>query len=176
MKKGYVQVYTGDGKGKTTAALGLALRAVGRGFKVVVFQFLKGAPSGELYSAALFGEQFKIIRLAETNRFVGSLGADEKRLLGERLREELARVREVLEEESCDILVLDEIMAAVHAGLIEVEELCELVDSRPPGMEMVLTGRRAPGAVIERADLVTEMVPVRHYLERGVRAREGIEK
>ena len=176
MEQGYVQVYTGDGKGKTTAALGLGLRAVGRGFRVVMFQFLKGTPSGELESTPLLGGRFTIIRLAETQKFFGSLTKLEKEDLKERLREEMQRVRTVIKEEGCDILILDEIMAAIHAGLITVEEVCSLVDSRPRRMEMVLTGRSALEEIIERADLVTEMRPVKHYMENGVAARTGIEK
>ena len=176
MEKGYLQVYTGDGKGKTTAALGLGLRAVGSGLRVIMFQFLKGAPSSELDSVPLLGGRFKIIRLAESDKFFGALSAAEKEALRARLGQELTQVRAVMEQRSCDLLILDEIMAAIHGGLLTVEEVCALVDERPQGMEMVLTGRRAPQELIERADLVTEMVCIKHYLERGVKARRGIEK
>ncbi len=176
MQAGYLQVYTGDGKGKTTAALGLALRAVGRGLKVVFFQFLKGTPSGELTGALRLGGDLRIIRLAETEKFVGAMSEGEKALLGKSLGEELGQVRTVIEKELCDIIVLDEIMAVIHAGLLTVGEVCALIDSRPPGMEMVLTGRAAPRVIIDRADLVTEMRPVKHYMDAGVRARRGIEK
>lgn len=176
MKKGYVQVYTGDGKGKTTAALGLGLRAVGGGFRVIMFQFLKGAHSGELDSVPVLGGRFRIIRLAETDKFFGALNEREKAELKERLQEELKQVREVLAEESCDILILDEIMAAIHGELLSVDEVCSLIDSRPGSMEMILTGRSAPQAVIDRADLVTEMRCVKHYMDHGVPARAGIEK
>jgi len=176
VEKGYLQIYTGDGKGKTTAALGLGLRAVGSGLRVIMFQFLKGAPSSELDSVPLLGGRFKIIRLAESDKFFGALSDAEKEALRTRLAQELDRVRAVMENRSCDLLILDEIMAVIHGGLLTVEEVCALVDERPPGMEMVLTGRRAPQELIERADLVTEMVCIKHYLERGVKARRGIEK
>ncbi len=176
MEKGYLQIYTGSGKGKTTAALGLGLRAVGSGLKVIMFQFLKGVHSGELDSASLLGDNFKIIRLAESGKFFGALNDAEKKELRAKLRQELDQVREVMEQELCDLLILDEIMAAFHGGLLSVEEVCLLVDARPPGMEMVLTGRSAPQELIDRADLVTEMSCVKHYMDRGVVARRGIEK
>ena len=176
MKNGYVQVYTGDGKGKTTAALGLGLRAVGRGLKVVMFQFLKGAPSGELESTPLLEGRFKIIRLAETKKFFGSMIETEKAELKTRLQAELKQVEDVLAGSACDILILDEIMAAYHGGLISLEEILSLIDRKPPTMELILTGRSAPEAIIARADLVTEMRPIKHYMDKGVPARIGIEK
>ena len=176
MKKGYVQVYTGDGKGKTTAALGLGLRAAGRGFKVVMFQFLKGAYSGELDSTPLLDGRFTIIRLGETKKFFGSLNEQERKELRGKLQEELKQVEAILKSEDCDILILDEIMAAVHGELITVEQVCKLIDARPDGMELVLTGRNAPQSVIDRADLVSEVRCVKHYMDKGVPARAGVEK
>ncbi len=176
MDKGYVQVYTGDGKGKTTAALGLGLRAVGSGFKVIMFQFLKGAYSGELDSTTALGGKFQIIRLAETGKFFSALNKQEKLELKERLQGELDQVYSVLKNESCDILILDEIMAAIHGELLSVEEVCRLIEARPAGMEMILTGRSAPQAIIEKADLITEMRCIKHYMDNSVPARSGIEK
>ncbi len=176
MDKGYVQVYTGDGKGKTTAALGLGLRAAGGGFKVIMFQFLKGAHSGELDSTPCLGGRFQIIRLAETDKFFGALSEKEKEELKERLQVEMSRVREVLENGACDILILDEIMAVIHGKLLTTGEVCDLIDARPPGMEMILTGRSAPQSVLDKADLVTEMLCIKHYMDKGVPARDGIEK
>ncbi len=176
MKKGYVQVYTGDGKGKTTAALGLGLRASGGGFKVIMFQFLKGAHSGELDSVPALGGKFEIVRLGETHKFFGSLSEKEKEELKLRLVCELEKVKEVLENKTCDILILDEIMAVIHGRLMTVEQVCALIDARPAGMEMVLTGRSVPQAVIDKADLVTEMRCIKHYMDQGVPARKGIEK
>ncbi len=176
MEKGYVQIYTGDGKGKTTAALGLGLRAAGRGLKVVMYQFLKGAPSGELESAPLLEGRFKIIRLAETRKFFGSMVEAEKAELKTRLKTELRQVEEVLADGYYDILILDEIMAALHGGLLTLEEILSLIDQKPTSMELVLTGRAAPPEIIARADLVTEMRPLKHYMDKGVPARVGIEK
>ena len=176
MEKGYVQIYTGEGKGKTTAALGLGLRAVGRGFKVIMFQFLKGAHSGELDSAPCFEDRFKIIRLAETKKFVGAMDEEELTELKLKLKEERSQVKKVLAEKSCDILILDEMMAVLHAGLLGVDEVLSLIKARPSTMELVLTGRAVPDEIVELADLVTEMRPIKHYMDQGVMARIGIEK
>ena len=176
MKKGYVQVYTGEGKGKTTAALGLGLRAVGRGFKVIMFQFLKGAFSGELKSTSCFAGRFQIIRLAETKKFVGAMSEKELAELKSKLQEEISQVKQVMAEKSCDILILDEIMAVIHAGLLSVGEVLQLIRARQPEMELVLTGRAVPPEISEQADLITEMKAVKHYMEKGVAARIGIEK
>ncbi|OPL10792.1 MAG: cob(I)yrinic acid a,c-diamide adenosyltransferase [Firmicutes bacterium ML8_F2] len=176
MEKGYVQIYTGDGKGKTTAALGLGLRAVGSGFRVIMFQFLKGSPSGELKSVTMLGKNFEIIRLAESKKFFWTMNEQEKNELKKNMQGELEQVRKVLVNKECDLLILDEIMAAIHGELLSVEDACALIDLRPPGMEMVLTGRSAPNKLIERADLVTEMRCIKHYMDKGVTARKGIEK
>ncbi len=176
MEKGYVQVYTGDGKGKTTAALGLGLRAAGGGFQVIMFQFLKGIHSGELDSAPCLGGRFQIIRLAETKKFFGAMNDLEKVELKKRLQDELARVKTVIISASCDIVILDEIMAALHGNLLDVKDVTDLIEARPPGMEMILTGRNAPAEILERADLVTEMKCIKHYMDQGVPARKGIEK
>ena len=176
MNEGYIQVYTGDGKGKTTAALGLGLRAVGRGYNVIMFQFLKGSESGELKSVLYVSGKYKIIRLAETKKFFFNLTREEKETLKKKLENELKQVYEVMANQACDVLILDEIMAALHGGLLTVEEICKLMDSKPSGMELILTGRSAPPEVLERADLVTEMRCVKHYMDKGVMARAGIEK
>ncbi|MGI6318789.1 MAG: cob(I)yrinic acid a,c-diamide adenosyltransferase [Firmicutes bacterium] len=176
MNEGYIQVYTGDGKGKTTAALGLGLRAVGRGYNVIMFQFLKGSESGELKSVLYLSGKYKIIRLAETKKFFFNLTREEKETLKKKLENELKQVYEVMANQACDVLILDEIMAALHGGLLTVEEICKLMDSKPSGMELILTGRSAPPEVLERADLVTEMRCVKHYMDKGVMARAGIEK
>lgn len=176
MDKGYVQLYTGDGKGKTTASLGLGLRAVGRGYRVVMFQFLKGCDSGELESVNAFQNQFEIIRLAESEKFFFSMRPEEKDDFKKRLQEELKQVYQIMEEEACDLLILDEIMGAYHAGLLTVAELIALVKAKPSSMELILTGRSAPQEILDIADLATEMRCVKHYLDKGVKARTGIEK
>lgn len=176
LKEGYVQVYTGDGKGKTTAALGLGLRAVGRNYRVIMFQFLKGCTSGELESVSAFpSDKFKIIRLAETEKFISSMTEEEKNSLKKRLQHEIKQVYDVMESKACELLILDEIMAAYHAGLLEVSEIAALIDAKPSGMELILTGRSASQEILDKADLVTEMRCIKHYMDKGVKARAGIE-
>jgi cob(I)alamin adenosyltransferase len=171
LDRGFVQVYTGDGKGKTTAALGLALRASGRGLRTYIGQFMKGQRHGELValrdhpliSLEQYGDVRCIRREDVTQDHVVQAGKG------------LARARERMLSGQFDIVVLDEVCVAIWFGLLDVEAVLDFVNTAPPGVEIVLTGRRAPDALIARADLVTEMRPIKHYFERGVGARKGIE-
>ena len=173
--RGCLQVYTGDGKGKTTAAFGLALRAAGRGLPVFIGQFMKGYEYGEIFAVRRFSglvtvEQFGSETCipwkeapAEVDVKLAAAG--------------LGRCREILELAKHKIVVLDEISVAVHFRLIEEADLLDLVDSRPHGVELVCTGRYAPKALIERADLVTEMKEIRHpFNTEKLSARDGIER
>jgi len=172
---GYIHVYTGNGKGKTTAALGLALRAVGSGLKVLIIQFLKGEGSytGERETALRLAPELEI-RARGDEGFVES--ADPSPRDGELAREALDEALQEISGGRWDLVILDEINVAVHFGLIAVQDILELLDSKPDGVEIVLTGRYAPVELIERADLVTEMREVKHYYKAGVPARRGIEK
>jgi len=172
---GYIHVYTGNGKGKTTAALGLAFRAVGSGLKVLIVQFLKGEDNytGELESALKLAPDLEI-RTRGGAGFVDP--ADPEPGAGEMVREALDEARREIQSGRWDLVILDEINVAVHFGLIDVQEVLELLDSKPDGVEIVLTGRYAPLELIERADLVTEMREIKHYFKAGVPARKGIEK
>jgi cob(I)alamin adenosyltransferase len=171
LKRGFVHVYTGHGKGKTTAALGLALRAAGRGLRTYIGQFMKGRLYGEL--AALrdhalitieqFGRPDCFHREEVTPEDVG------------RARQGLARARSILTGGQYDLVILDEINVALWFGLLTLDEVMGLLDVRPEQVELVLTGRYAPPALIERADLVTEMGEVKHYYQQGIPARKGIE-
>jgi len=174
MTKGRVQVYTGDGKGKTTAAMGLALRAAGWGLDVAICQFLKGRECGERVSAALLpGLSFH--RFMETKHFIGEMSPGEFNAFRERARTEFDTFRKWIAACSADLVILDEILAPLHAGIITEDELIALLDTKPHHAEWVLTGRAAPTAVIEKADLVTEMHEVKHYYAQGIFARKGIE-
>jgi cob(I)alamin adenosyltransferase len=173
LSRGLIQVYTGDGKGKTTCALGLALRAVGQGFKVYMVQFMKGRETGELRAAAE--------RLAPdmTMRSFGRPGLVNLRAPAP---EDLALVqeawdlaREVILAGKHDLVILDEINLALTFNLVPREEVFQVLRERSPWMEVVLTGRQAPPELVELADLVTEMRPVKHYYAAGVPARRGIE-
>jgi cob(I)alamin adenosyltransferase len=172
LERGCVQVYTGNGKGKTTAALGLALRAVGRGFNVCVFQFIKGGgPYGEHLVAEKLAPLFTIIQSGRPG-WVNTKDISEDRRVAQ---EALLQVQKILTSDCYDLIVLDEINGAVNFGLIDVEQVLDLIAMKPERVELVLTGRNAHERVIETADLVTEMREIKHYYTAGVPARTGIE-
>ena len=168
--KGLVQVYTGDGKGKTTAALGLALRAVGQKMKVVIIQFVKGDRTcGE----HLFAEKYRlfdIVQLNTGNSFTQTL--DELRPITEQT---LSFAEETLSKGDYDIVILDEIFVALSKKLITTSQVIDLISKKPEKVELILTGRGAPREIIQRADLVTKMVAVKHPFDRGITGRRGIE-
>lgn len=173
LSRGYIHIYTGDGKGKTTAALGLALRASGHGMCSYIGQFMKGQHYGELtalhnhpyITIEQYGDPRCCIRREEvTPEHVAQA------------RRGLERAREAMRSGRFDVLVLDEINVALWFGLLAIEEVLALLDERPENVEVILTGRRAPQQLIDRADLVTEMQEVKHYYQSGVSARKGIER
>jgi len=172
LSRGLIQVYTGEGKGKTTSALGLGLRAVGRGLKVYVIQFIKGRETGESRAASRLAPEL-------TLRFFGRPGFGRLRSPSPEdlrlIREAWDLARRVIAAGDHDLVILDEINLALAHGLVPLTEALEVLSRRPPRVELVLTGRQAPPELLEMADLVTEMHPVKHYFQAGVRAREGIE-
>jgi cob(I)alamin adenosyltransferase len=174
LEKGLVQVYTGNGKGKTTAALGLAFRAVGRGLTVYMIQFVKGRDRcGEHLAAERFAPDFTIVQMGHE----GWLGREEPGPEAVRMaREAFQMARDAVTCARYDLVILDEINTAVSHGLVAVEELLTLIREKGAHVELVLTGRNAAPEVIEAADLVTEMREVKHYYKAGVKARIGIEK
>jgi len=173
MKQGLVQVYTGSGKGKTTAALGVALRAVGHGMKVLVIQFMKGkANGGEQGTARRLSPELTVIR-AGRKAFVSRSAPDP--IDFELARKGFTMAMKALEDGAHDVVILDEINMVVDYGLISLSDLLHLIDSKPTTMELILTGRNARPEVLERADLVTEMVERKHYYQKGIPARKGIE-
>lgn len=173
MEKGLIQIYTGNGKGKTTAALGLALRAVGHRLKVLVVQFMKGnIDYGELESARkLF--PYLTIRQMGQKTFISRAHPDPTDL--QLAQEGFFLARKAIENGEYDIVILDEINMAVDYGLIPLSDVLELIDSKPETVELILTGRNAKAEIMDRADLVTEMVDRKHYYDKGVSARKGIE-
>lgn len=174
LSKGMIQVYTGDGKGKTTAALGLACRAVGYGLKVFVIQFMKGNIAyGEIESLKKLAPYLTIKQMGR-GCLVGRDTLDPVDFTSAQEAMDLAR--EVLQGGEYDIVILDEINIAVDLGLVNKEEVLKLMDERPSQVELVLTGRYAVPEIIERADLVTEMVEIKHYYHTGIKARDGIER
>lgn len=170
--QGLVQVYTGDGKGKTTAALGLALRAAGRGLRVHIVQFMKGwLDSGEQRAV----EWLPTVTLARFGHrgFVNPKHPRPEDL--EQARLALEEGRRAMRSGEVDILILDEAITALSFGLLSLEDILKLLDERPPHVELVLTGRGAPAELCRRADLVTEMCARKHPFAQGVQAREGVE-
>jgi cob(I)alamin adenosyltransferase len=172
--RGYVQVYTGDGKGKTTAALGIAMRAAGHGMKVRIFQFMKGQIEyGELEAARLLFPHVEILQFGRET-FVDRKEPDPEDLRLARQGWEAAR--EAILEKKADIVILDEINCAMDFGLLSVAEVLEVLRGKPYDLEVILTGRNAPMEIVEAADLVTEMLQIKHYFFEGVEARLGIER
>lgn len=168
--KGFIHLYTGNGKGKTTAALGLALRAAGAGKKVYIAQFVKGMHYSELDALQRFPEielkQFGLDCFIVNEPTSADIGA---------ARAGLAETRKVLAGKKFDVVVLDEICIALFYRLVELGDVLSLLRSKPAETEVVMTGRYAPEALYDAADLVTEMTEIRHYYSKGVEARKGIE-
>ncbi|MBF0336899.1 MAG: cob(I)yrinic acid a,c-diamide adenosyltransferase [Nitrospirae bacterium] len=179
MFKGYVQVYTGNGKGKTTAAVGLAVRAAGSGLRVFFAQFIKSTGSGEFHFISRSGTLptlQSVDDLIEVRQYGmgfvrGAPGAEdiEAAIRG------LSQCQEAVLSANYQVVILDEINVAMTLGLLGLDEVVELIQGRPQGVELVLTGRGAPQRVIELADLVTEFREIKHYFTKGVTARQGIE-
>jgi cob(I)alamin adenosyltransferase len=171
MRKGYIQVYTGTGKGKTTAALGLALRAAGAGLIVFIAQFIKKKRCSEHKALERFNDLITY-RHYGTGLLRGAAPTGEAIDAAQNGFEEVHRI---VTSGRYDLVILDEINTAAHYNLVSVEGILSLLDVKPSGMEMVLTGRYADDRIIEKADLVTEMKEIKHYYKKGVKARKGIE-
>lgn len=172
LKEGLVQVYTGSGKGKTSAALGLALRALGRGLRVYIIQFIKGGfDYGELYAA----RRMKNLQLKAfgKGRFVTHTPPRSEDVNAAEEAFEFAKA--VILGGEYDIVILDEINIALNLELLTINSVLELITEKPNHVELVLTGRCAPSKIIDVADLVTEMVEIKHPLKKGVHPRKGIE-
>ncbi len=170
--KGYVQVYTGNGKGKTTASLGLCVRAAGAGLKVFVVQFLKQGDYSEIKALERFPELITVEQYG-LGRFVKGRPSPEDIQAGKKGYD---RVVEILTQGQHDVVVVEEGNVAVMCGLFSENDLLKLMDLKPDHVELVITGRGATPGVMERADLVTEMREIKHYYQNGVMARTGIEK
>lgn len=170
-KKGLVMVYTGDGKGKTTAALGLALRCVGHGGRVMVVQFMKGRTYGELKAAKLMpGLE---ILMAGRDVFVNKKNPD--KIDVEMAKDGFARAVKYVKSGDYRMVVLDELNMALDYGLVGLKPVLRLIKNCPPGVNLVFTGRAAPEALMEAADMVSEVREVKHHYQQGVAARAGIE-
>ena len=170
-ERGTVQLYTGDGKGKTTASLGAAIRAAGHGRRVLMIQFMKGRLYGELnVSKCIVG--FEIEQYGRDEFVDPKEPAPVDRELAAR---GWARALEAAGDEELDLLILDEINVAVSFGLVALEDVVRFIEEKPPRLELILTGRYAPEELIALADTVTEMREIKHHYQKGVAARKGIE-
>jgi cob(I)alamin adenosyltransferase len=172
--RGYVQVYTGNCKGKTTAALGLAFRAMGRGLKTYIGQFMKGQQYGELEAARLVKPYITIEQYGKKG--FTHVKNPPKREDVRMAQEGLAKARKAMLAGDYDIVIFDEIITAHCFHLVSIDNMLDLIKNKPDNVEIVLTGRYAPQELIDAADLVTEMLEIKHYYTKGVTGRDGIER
>lgn len=165
-----IQVYTGNGKGKTTAAFGLALRAAGAGLKVYIGQFLKGGNYSELKTL----KKIKNIKVEQFGRrcFIKKTPDKKDIILA---RKGLEKIKQIIAKRNYDIVILDEINIALKLKLLDLKEVIKLIKKTPKNLELILTGRAAPSAILKIADLVSQIKEVKHYYKKGIKARKGIE-
>ena len=170
--KGYVQIYTGNGKGKTTASLGLSIRAAGAGLKVFIGQFMKMGDYSEIKALERFSDLITIEQYGIKGFVKGKPSPEDI----EASKKGLEKIKSIVASGAYDLVILEEGNVAVMCGLFDVQELIDIIDAKPDNMELVITGRGADSRVIEKADLVTEMKEIKHYYQKGVKSRVGIEK
>lgn len=172
---GLIHIYCGDGKGKTTAAVGLAVRCAGRGNKVLLVQFLKSRDSGELYSLAKLPD-VEVMRGKESKKFTFQMNEEEKHALLIEHNKMFEQVLAKIKNGGYSLLILDEVIGALNAKVFEMQKLTEFLRHKPENLEVVLTGRNPAPELVEIADYVSEMRKVKHPMDKGIMAREGIEK
>ena len=170
--KGYVQVYTGNGKGKTTAALGLAIRAAGAGLKVFIAQFIKMGEYSEIKALTRFADLITVAQFGRGRFIKGKPSLPDVQAA----RAGLEKVRKVMASGEYEMVIMEEANVAVRLALFSVQDVLDIIAAKPETMELVITGRDAAPEIIEKADLVTEMKEIKHYYKKGVPARLGIEK
>jgi len=170
--KGYIQIYTGDGKGKTTAALGLSMRAAGAGLKVYIGQFMKRGEYSEIKALKRFSDMITLEQFGTGAVITETPSSDDI----EAAQNGLAKIKEILSSGQYDIVIMDEANVAVTCNLISEQDLLDIITLKPPHVEFIITGRNAGNRLVEKADLVTEMKAVKHYFDQGQKARIGIEK
>lgn len=172
---GLIHIYCGDGKGKTTAAVGLAVRCAGRGNKVLLVQFLKSRDSGELYSLAKLPD-IEVMRGKESKKFTFQMNEEEKHTLLIEHNKMFEQVLAKIKNGGYSLLILDEVIGALNAKVFEMPKLIEFLRHKTENLEVVLTGRNPAPELVEIADYVSEMRKVKHPMDKGIMAREGIEK
>ncbi|MHB1127174.1 MAG: cob(I)yrinic acid a,c-diamide adenosyltransferase [Bacillota bacterium] len=172
LKQGLIQVYTGNGKGKSTAAFGLAVRAAGHGLRVQIIQFMKTGDYGENKALSRLSPEIEVHSFGRKG-FISRGGAKPEDT--DLAHQALTMAIRLMEQGAVDLLILDEINNALYFDLLTTEEVIQLLQSKPPQVELVLTGRNAPEAIIQEAHLVTEMCEIKHPYQLGIASREGIE-
>ena len=175
MEKGLVEVYYGSGKGKTTAAIGLGIRALGNNYKVIMVQFLKNDNTSECKMLKNLEPQFKVFNFEKKRGFTWELTEDEKLEITSETKNALKFASKVMDTGECDVLILDEILNSIDLGIISEEIVCELIDNKPDEVELVLTGRTLSEAIAKRADYISHIDAIKHPMEKGIAARIGIE-
>lgn len=170
--KGYTQVYTGNGKGKTTAALGLAIRAAGAGLKVFIAQFIKMGEYSEIKALKRFKDLITVEQFGSGRFIKGKPSASDI----EAARKGVEKIKAAFASGQHNVVIMEEANVAAGLGVLSVEDILEIMVEKPKDVELVITGRGADSRIIEKADLVTEMKEVKHYFQKGVKARIGIEK
>ena len=173
MKKGFIQIYTGNGKGKTTAAIGLAVRAAGHELKSYIVQFMKDHPYGEVGSLKNLSQWVTLEQFGNDEFVLKREHPDRKDV--EIAQRGLYKAREKMLSGKYDIIILDEVCVAIYFHLLKVDEVLKLINKKPVHVELILTGRYCPQELSEKADLVTDMKEVKHYYQKGIIARKGIE-
>ena len=176
MEIGLIHIYCGDGKGKTTAAMGLGMRAVGRDKKVLLTQFLKDNDTGELISIEKLGINFEVFKGIPVKKFFKFMSPEEQMVTREEHEERFREVTKKAIDESVDLLILDEIIAATNLKLVPLDEVIVFLKNKPKGLEVILTGRNPDKKLVELADYVSEIKAVKHPYEKGINSRIGIEK
>ncbi|UYZ36452.1 cob(I)yrinic acid a,c-diamide adenosyltransferase [Clostridium beijerinckii] len=176
MELGLIHIYCGDGKGKTTAAMGLGMRAVGRQKKVLLTQFLKDNETGELNSIDRLGNDFEVFKGAPVKNFFKFMSEEEQIDTKREHEERFFKVTKKAAEENFDLLILDEVIASTNLDLIPLSEVINFLENKPKGLEVVLTGRNPNEKLVELADYVSEIKAVKHPYEKGIGSRIGIEK
>lgn len=173
--QGLIQVYCGEGKGKTTAAIGQGIRAVGQNLKVIMVQFLKSSFSGEMEALKQLEPEFKLFRFEKERDFFWNLTDTEKEDIKIEIENGINFVKKVLDTEECDVIILDEILGVLKNHLYPTEEFCKIIDDKPESIEMILTGRELPDIIAQRADYISTIQVIKHPIEKGIQARQGIE-
>lgn len=175
MEQGLIHIYCGNGKGKTTACLGLTIRCAGHGNKVLFVQFLKSRSTGELNSLELL-PNIEVLRGKETKKFTFQMTAEEKQEVLREHEQLFTRIKTKLNQENVQLLVLDEIIGACNTGVFDENQLLDFLKTKPQGLEVVLSGRDPSPELLKLADYVSEICKRKHPFDKGVPARTGIEK